>query len=51
MLGPAPDGRILAVVIGPVPNEPDGVYYVFTARPADRSERRSYHEQKGGSRP
>nr|MBA2278729.1 hypothetical protein [Chloroflexia bacterium] len=27
LLGPAPNGRILAVVIGPVPDLPSGVYY------------------------
>lgn len=48
VLGPASDGRILAVVIGPAPDEPPGIYYVFTARPADRKERRFYAEQRGG---
>lgn len=48
ILGPDHDGRILAVVIGPVPNEPSGIYYAFTARPADRAERRFYHQAKGG---
>lgn len=48
ILGPNQDGRILAVIIGPVPNEPSGVYYAFTARPADRAERRFYDQEKGG---
>jgi uncharacterized DUF497 family protein len=48
ILGPAPDGRVLAVIIGQVPGEPAGVFYVFTARPADRTERRYYHQTKGG---
>lgn len=47
VLGAASDGRILAVVIGTVPKAPPGTYYVFTARPADRKERRHYAEQKG----
>jgi hypothetical protein len=49
--GPTPAGRILTVVLGPVPEAAAGVYYVFTARPAHRSERRYYHHQKGGSQP
>jgi uncharacterized DUF497 family protein len=49
VLGPTRAGRMLAVVIGPVPNEP-GAYYTFSARPASRQERRYYREQheKGG---
>jgi uncharacterized DUF497 family protein len=49
VLGPTQAGRLLAVVIGPVPNQP-GVYYTFSARPASRQERRYYREQheKGG---
>lgn len=49
LLGRGLDGRVLAVVLGPVPNAPDGTYYPFTARPADRSERRAYERQKGGA--
>ena|SRR5215212_45319 len=48
ILGPDIGGRILAVVIGQVPFESAGVFYVFTARPADRSERVFYHQQRGG---
>ena len=48
ILGPDTDGRILAVVIGQVPDESKGVFYVFTARPADRLERRYFHQMKGG---
>ena len=48
ILGQDSTDRVLAVVLGPVPNEPPGVYYVFTARPAHRSERRHYHRLKGG---
>jgi len=47
VLGQAANGRVMAVIIGPAPDEPPGIYYVFTARPADRTERRYYHEQKG----
>jgi uncharacterized DUF497 family protein len=47
VLGPTQTGRLLAVVIGPVPDQP-GVYYPFSARPASRQERRYYREQKGG---
>lgn len=46
ILGPTFIGRILAVVAGPVPGEP-GSYYVFSARPASRKERRYYHQQRG----
>jgi|SRR5579884_1233930 len=49
--GPTPAGRIPTVVLGPVPEAPTGVYYVFTARPAHRSERRYYHQQKGAPQP
>lgn len=51
LLGRGLDGRILAVVLGPVPNAPPGTYYPFTARPADRTERREYHRQRGGATP
>jgi uncharacterized DUF497 family protein len=49
ILGPDENSRVLAIVIGQVPFEPAGVFYVFTARPADRSERRYYHQQRGQS--
>lgn len=39
--------RLLAVVVGPVPNNP-GAFYPFSARPANRQERRYYYEQRGG---
>ena len=38
---------MLAVVIGPVPEQP-GLYYTFSARPASRQERRRYDEAVGG---
>ncbi len=39
-------GRVLTVVVGPVPDRPH-VYYVFSARPASRRERAAYQQQKG----
>lgn len=36
--------RIIAVVIGEVPEKPN-VYYVFSARPANRRERRKLREE------
>jgi len=38
--------RILSVILGQVPNLPD-VYYVFSARPASRSERTIHASQRG----
>jgi len=49
LLGATPEGRVLAVVLGPVPNAPAGTYYPFTARPADRTERREFDRLKGGT--
>jgi uncharacterized DUF497 family protein len=48
LLGETPAGRLLAIVIGPVPDAPPGTYYPFTARPAHRRERRDYNHLKGG---
>lgn len=47
LLGETPAGRVLAIVIGPVPDAPIGTYYPFTARPAHRRERRDYNYLKG----
>jgi uncharacterized DUF497 family protein len=47
LVGSTQAGRVLAIVLGPVPNRPDGIYYPFTARPAHRSERRDYEQLKG----
>lgn len=47
VLGQTASGRVLAVVIGPVPDTP-GAYYIFSARPASRQEWRYYHDAKGG---
>ena len=38
-------GRFLSVVLA---YKGEGVYYVITARPASRKERKYYQEQKGG---
>lgn len=46
ILGPAPDGRILAVIVGRVPNQTTDLYYVFSLRPAKRKERAYYEQQK-----
>lgn len=48
LLGETPNGRVLAIVIGSVPDALAGTYYPFTARPANRSERRDYNHLKGG---
>ncbi len=40
---PTMAGRILTVVVGPVPREP-ATYYVFSARPASRRVRREYRQ-------
>jgi uncharacterized DUF497 family protein len=50
LLGPTLSGRMLSVVVGAVPDQA-GVYYVVSACPASRSERRYYDEQKGSSLP
>jgi uncharacterized DUF497 family protein len=49
VLGPAVSGRIIAVVIGQVPHRPEGIYYVFTARPADKAEERFYRQWQEGT--
>ena len=41
LLGPNADNRIIAVVIGEVPDKPNS-FYPFSARPASRKERESY---------
>lgn len=50
VIGPTRAGRMLAAVIGPVPDAP-GTYYTFSARPASRQERRYHDQQKGGTTP
>lgn len=46
IIGPDAKRRILAIVVGPVPGDP-GDYYVFSARPASRRERRRYQHNIG----
>lgn len=41
-LGEGEDGKILAVILGPVPDATSGTFYPFSARPADPKERRFY---------
>ena len=48
LIGPTRTGSVLAVIVGPVPGT-SGRYYTFSARPASRSERRFYQEQRGGT--
>ncbi|MGH2559378.1 MAG: hypothetical protein ACRDJH_09955, partial [Thermomicrobiales bacterium] len=45
-IGPTQSGRVLAVVLGPVPDQP-GTFYVFSARPASRKERRHFQTLRG----
>jgi uncharacterized DUF497 family protein len=47
--GPTPAGRMLTVVVGESPLRGHR-YYVFSARPASRAERRDY-QQQGGTTP
>lgn len=47
VIGPTRDGRVLSVIVGAVPDQPN-VYYPFSARPASRSERRFYLQRKDG---
>jgi uncharacterized DUF497 family protein len=44
VIGTTENGRIISVVLGQVPDAAPGVYYVFTARPPDRKERRFYEQ-------
>ena len=48
LVGPTVAGRMLSIVVGPVPDQP-GSYYVFGARPASRKERAKFERVKGGS--
>ena len=47
LIGMSSLGRMVAVVVGYVPNAPN-VGYVFSARPASRRERRRYAQLKEG---
>jgi len=46
-LGETPAGRVIAIVLGPVPNAQPGTWYPFSARTAHRTERRGYQQWKG----
>lgn len=46
VVGPTTAGRILAVVLEP---EGSGVFFPVTSRPASRTERRRYQDQRGGA--
>ena len=45
-LGENAGGRVLAVVLGPVPDAPSGTFYPFSARPASAKERRFYESKE-----
>lgn len=45
-LGENENGRILAVILGPVPDAPPGTYYPFSARPASPKEHRFYERKE-----
>ncbi len=47
IIAPTRSGLMLAIVLA---EEEKETYYVVTARPADRKERRIYEEEKGGER-
>lgn len=47
LVGPTASGNLLTVVVAP---EGDGIFYIVTARPASKKERRYYREQKGQER-
>ena len=46
-IGPNAAGRLLTDILGEIPGEP-GAYYVSSARPASRRERREYAIQEEG---
>ena len=48
VIGPTLARRMLSIVVGRVPAQPDS-WYVFSARPASRKERAFYAQAKGGS--
>ena len=45
LVGPTAVGNLLTVILAP--QDEDGVYYVVTARPAAKKERRIYRERMG----
>lgn len=50
VIGPTGRERMLSIVVGIDPNQA-GVYYVFSARPASRKERRAFEQQKKDEAP
>lgn len=48
VIGPNAAGNLLSAILAP---EGEGAYYVVTARPSAKKERRIYRETKGGERP
>ena len=48
IIGSTSEGRILAAVLDAEAGE--GIYYVVTARPADRKERAIYRQEMGGEK-
>ncbi|MBX3070837.1 MAG: BrnT family toxin [Thermomicrobiales bacterium] len=49
-IGPTQEGKLVSVVVGPNPHLP-GVFYVFSARPADRKEQAYYEATRNQSDP
>lgn len=49
VVGTTNEGKILTVILAP--EEEQGIYYVITARTADRRERNNYHQQRGAEQP
>ena len=47
LVGLTSSGHVLSVDVGPVPGEPH-TYYVFSARPASRKERREFAQAQEG---
>ena len=45
-LGENSSGKVLAVVLGSVPDSPNGTFYPFSARPASPKERRFYEHRE-----
>lgn len=50
LIGPTSLGRMLSIIVGPVPSAP-GAFYTFSARPASRQERRFYELHRGPLEP
>lgn len=48
LIGSTVAGRMISIIVGPVPDQP-GSFYVFSARPASRTERLRYERETGGA--